>query len=96
MSPESVAALERLETSTADAPPAVKESTPRTRGEVGLPDHPWLMADEGYPVSGDRIALHLSDRHPQNLSVTGRQLSRVPLGDVLWGMLAAMPHPGRP
>jgi hypothetical protein len=48
-----------------------------------------------YPVSGDLIALHLRDPHPQNVSVTGRPLNRVPFGDLLWPAVAASTHPGR-
>jgi len=77
---------------------AAREARPvqtRPRGVVKVPALPALMADYGYPVSGDEIARAIHDPHPQNVSVTGRQLSRVPFGDLLWPVLATAPHPGR-
>lgn len=69
--------------------------TPRPRGSITTPALPPFMADHGYPVSGDSIARAIYDPHPQNVSVAGRPLSRVTFGDLLWPMVAALPHPGR-
>lgn len=67
----------------------------RPAGSVNVHALPPLMADHGYPVSGDLIARAIHDPHPQNVSVTGRPLNRVPFGDLLWPALARAPHPGR-
>ncbi|KZE41382.1 hypothetical protein [Microbacterium sp. T32] len=67
----------------------------RPVGSVKVHALPPFMADHGYPVSGDLIARAIHDPHPQNVSVTGRPLNRVPFGDILWPAVAAAPRPGR-
>lgn len=73
------------------------DTTSPARGFVLMLADSRMFVDESseYPVSGDKIALHLRDPHPQNVSVTGRPLNRVPIGDILWPAVARAPHPGR-
>lgn len=44
-------------------------------------ERPWCMADEGYPVDGDKLAAHLDD--PGHGKVR-----RFEIGDLLWPMVA--------
>jgi hypothetical protein len=51
---------------------------------LGADARPFLMADEGYPVSGDAIARHLDDPSPEHPTTR-----RLPMGDRLWPAVAA-------
>lgn len=59
---------------------------------IADPDPRAFVADAGeYPVSGDKLARFLDVPHPENGTRNGRELRRMPLGDLLWRDVAAMP-----